>query len=54
MNILKITKAEWDRKKSHGYTHFIDNKPYILTMGNNGATVLAPVEIIKEKEQTNE
>ena len=46
---MKITKEEWERKKEHGYTHFIDGKPYILTLEKCG-TVLAPVEIVSENK----
>lgn len=42
--MLKISKEEWGRKIAHGYAHYINGQPYILTM-EKGATVLAPVEI---------
>lgn len=54
MEFIKITLEEWERKKEHGYTHFIDGVPYILTMGDNGGTVLAPVEVVDQEEEKGE
>ena len=53
MEFMKITKDEWERKKKHGYTHFIDGVPYILTLDGD-KTVLAPVEVVEQKKEQGE
>lgn len=42
----RITRAEWNAKQHHGYTHvYADGTLAILTMGLGGGTTLEPVEL---------
>lgn len=40
--MIRITKAEWNRLKKHGYATKIKGQPYAMMNGG-----LVPVEIVK-------